>query len=84
MAQPPEVIAAVPTSQYHHVWPSECAGWEVGDKLADKTVFHDADAFMNGLVVQALGVDIALAALLGTNIYGFGELLLHPIVSLTP
>lgn len=32
--------------------------------------------------MQALGVDIALAALLGANVYGFGELLLHPIVSL--
>ena len=33
------------------------------------------------ILVQALAVDIALAALLGANVYGFGELLLHPIVS---
>ena len=31
--------------------------------------------------VQALAVDISLAGLLGENIYNFGELLLHPIVS---
>lgn len=31
--------------------------------------------------LQALAVDISLAALLGKNIYNFGELLLHPIVS---
>ena len=29
---------------------------------------------------QSLAVDISLAALLGDNIYNFGELLLHPIV----
>ena len=33
------------------------------------------------VVFQALAVDISLAALLGENIYNFGELLLHPIVS---
>ena len=32
-------------------------------------------------IVQPLAVDISLAALLGENIYNFGELLLHPIVS---
>lgn len=31
--------------------------------------------------VQALAVDISLAALLGKGVYNFGELLLHPIVS---
>lgn len=31
--------------------------------------------------LQALAVDISLAALLGENIYNFGELLQHPIVS---
>jgi hypothetical protein len=31
--------------------------------------------------VQALAVDISLAALLGEDVYNFGELLLHPIVS---
>ena len=31
-------------------------------------------------MVQSLAVDISLAALLGDNIYNFGELLLHPIV----
>lgn len=31
--------------------------------------------------MQALAVDISLAALLGENIYNFGELLQHPIVS---
>lgn len=30
---------------------------------------------------QALAVDISLAALLGENVYSFGELLQHPIVS---
>lgn len=30
--------------------------------------------------MQPLAVDISLAALLGDNIYNFGELLLHPIV----
>ena len=34
------------------------------------------------LTFQALAVDISLAALLGENIYNFGELLLHPIVSI--
>jgi len=34
------------------------------------------------LTIQALAVDISLAALLGENIYNFGELLLHPIVSI--
>ena len=34
------------------------------------------------LIIQALAVDISLAALLGENIYNFGELLLHPIVSI--
>ena len=29
---------------------------------------------------QSLAVDISLAALLGDNVYNFGELLLHPIV----
>lgn len=33
--------------------------------------------------MQALAVDISLAGLLGENIYNFGELLLHPIVSLS-
>ena len=32
------------------------------------------------MLVQSLAVDISLAALLGDNIYNFGELLLHPIV----
>lgn len=32
-------------------------------------------------VCQALAVDISLAALLGEDVYNFGELLLHPIVS---
>ena len=32
-------------------------------------------------MLQALAVDISLAALLGENIYNFGELLQHPIVS---
>lgn len=32
-------------------------------------------------ILQALAVDISLAALLGENIYNFGELLQHPIVS---
>lgn len=32
-------------------------------------------------VVQALAVDVSLAALLGEGLYNFGELLLHPIVS---
>ena len=31
--------------------------------------------------VQALAVDVSLAALLGEGVYNFGELLLHPIVS---
>lgn len=31
--------------------------------------------------VQSLAVDISLAALLGEDVYNFGELLLHPIVS---
>ncbi len=34
------------------------------------------------LTIQALAVDVSLAALLGENIYNFGELLLHPIVSI--
>jgi 26S proteasome regulatory subunit N9 len=29
----------------------------------------------------ALAVDVSLAALLGDDVYNFGELLLHPIVS---
>ncbi len=33
---------------------------------------------------QSLAVDISLAALLGDNIYNFGELLLHPIVRPRP
>ena len=32
-------------------------------------------------VLQAMAVDISLAALLGEDVYNFGELLLHPIVS---
>ena len=32
--------------------------------------------------VQSLAVDISLAALLGDKVYSFGELLLHPIVSI--
>ncbi len=32
------------------------------------------------MVHQSLAVDISLAALLGENVYNFGELLLHPIV----
>ena len=31
-----------------------------------------------------LAVDVSLAALLGEDVYNFGELLLHPIVSLLP
>lgn len=31
--------------------------------------------------LQSLAVDISLAALLGEEVYNFGELLLHPIVS---
>ena len=31
--------------------------------------------------MQSLAVDISLAALLGDKVYSFGELLLHPIVS---
>jgi hypothetical protein len=34
--------------------------------------------------VQSLAVDISLAALLGDNVYNFGELLLHPIVRYLP
>ena len=34
------------------------------------------------LPVQSLAVDISLAALLGDKVYSFGELLLHPIVSI--
>lgn len=30
--------------------------------------------------LQALAVDVSLAALLGDDVYSFGELLLHPIV----
>ena len=30
---------------------------------------------------RALAVDVSLAALLGEDVYNFGELLLHPIVS---
>ena len=30
---------------------------------------------------QSLAVDISLAGLLGEDVYNFGELLLHPIVS---
>ena len=36
------------------------------------------------LLRQSLAVDISLAALLGDNIYNFGELLLHPIVRSYP
>ncbi len=32
--------------------------------------------------MQSLAVDISLAALLGDKVYSFGELLLHPIVSI--
>jgi hypothetical protein len=32
-------------------------------------------------IVQDLAFDLSLAALLGDNIYNFGELLAHPIVS---
>ena len=32
------------------------------------------------MALQALAVDISLAALLGENIYNFGELLQHPMV----
>ena len=31
--------------------------------------------------LQALAVDVSLASLLGEDVYNFGELLLHPIVS---
>ena len=34
------------------------------------------------IAVQSLAVDISLAALLGDKVYSFGELLLHPIVSI--
>ncbi len=34
--------------------------------------------------LQSLAVDISLAALLGDNVYNFGELLLHPIVRSLP
>jgi hypothetical protein len=33
------------------------------------------------LLLQALAVDVSLAALLGEGVYNFGELLQHPIVS---
>jgi hypothetical protein len=33
-----------------------------------------------GRGVQALAVDLSLAALLGEDIYSFGELLSHPVV----
>ena len=33
------------------------------------------------MLAQALAVDISLAALLGKDVYSFGELLIHPIVS---
>ena len=32
--------------------------------------------------MQDLAVDLSLAALLGENVYNFGELLAHPIVSI--
>eukprot|EP00951_Prasinocladus_malaysianus_P015416 scaffold118114_cov16-Prasinocladus_malaysianus.AAC.1 len=38
---------------------------------------------MTDPVFEALAVDISLAALLGENVYSFGDLLQHPIVSLT-
>lgn len=38
----------------------------------------------NPTLAQALAVDISLAALLGEDVYNFGELLLHPIVSPAP
>ncbi len=37
--------------------------------------------FLSFLPPQSLAVDISLAALLGEDVYNFGELLLHPIVS---
>ena len=39
---------------------------------------------MPATFMQALAVDISLAALLGKGVYNFGELLLHPIVSPLP
>ena len=38
----------------------------------------------SNVCAQALAVDISLAALLGKDVYSFGELLLHPIVRLEP
>ena len=42
---------------------------------------HDSCTVTAQVCMQALAVDVSLAALLGDNIYNFGELLLHPIVS---
>jgi hypothetical protein len=36
------------------------------------------------MTTQDLAFDLSLAALLGDNIYNFGELLAHPIVSILP
>lgn len=48
------------------------------------TARREADRCITLLVVQALAVDVSLAALLGEGLYNFGELLLHPIVSSSP
>merc|ERR1719482_327068 len=42
--------------------------------------FVNFEVEMSAAEVRALGVDLCLAALLGEDVYSFGELLEHPIV----
>ena len=56
------------------------AGWRLGDPPTHPAPSASPPPTNPHPSTQSLSVDISLAALLGDDVYSFGELLLHPIV----